>query len=995
MPLAPPRLPTWATPPDFPDDAVKTRHARLLYSINLISAVAVALLLLISLIDGRSLGDAFSVLLGLLGLSLFHLWSLRRGYIWQSGVLSLVTGLIAVTFIVASKGTIRAPVASTYMVLVIMGGILFGRGGVLALISLCSLLVLGLVLAELRGWLPPPNYAAPINVTQWALYTTLFGIVGTLTSVALAQLDQALERANQDLAVRQALEAELSASGALFRAVVDNSHDGVLMLNSERQINYVSTSYTQIFGYTQDDLIGRPGAGYIHPDDRPLTTDAFQTVAQTPGLSLSIEYRLRHARGHWVWVETTVTNLLDDPHVQAVVLHTRDISERRRTEAALRASEEMYRHTLEGHVRQRTAELQDLYDSAPTGYHSVDLDGNLTRMNQTELAWLGYTYEELIGRPATTIMTPDSRRSFDEVFPRLYLGGQIDGIELEFVRSDGSTLPVTLSASAAVDDAGQVVSSRSTVLDNTKRKQAEAALRDSEEQLRAIVEASPDAIGVFDMQANVVMMNPAAAQIFGYASPTDMIGKNVMTFCLPDDYLHMAGILQSIFESGVMRNIQFRLLRQDASWFESEFSAAALYDAEHRPRGIIAVTRDITARKQADEIIRLANTEMTRALRVKDEFLANISHELRTPLHSILVMSEILLEQNRGLLNEHQQKWIGSIGTSGQHLLALINDLLDLSKIEAGRLEISLEQVWVDDICLASLQFVRELAIKKGVAVEYHNPQPQAQVRADARCLKQMLVNLLSNAVKFTPPGGRVWLRVVADSAEGYLELAIQDTGIGIRSEDLPRLFQPFTQLDSSRARQYEGTGLGLALVRRLAEQHGGSVQVKSAGVPGQGSCFTIALPYAAADAGARAPAEAGPTVGLADLAAPAARHLLLLAEDNELNIDMTSEYLGYRGYQVLIARTGQEALDMAQARLPDLILMDIQMPGIDGLEVTRRLRGDPRFAATPIIAVTALAMVGDRERCLQAGATEYMTKPLRMRSLDELIRLLLGRVER
>ena len=228
---------------------------------------------------------------------------------------------------------------------------------------------------------------------------------------------------------------------------------------------------------------------------------------------------------------------------------------------------------------------------------------------------------------------------------------------------------------------------------------------------------------------------------------------------------------------------------------------------------------------------------------MKDEFLANMSHELRTPLHGILAVTETLLDQIRGPLNERQQKSVGLIEGSGRHLLALINDLLDLSRIEAGKLELHCTAVAVDDVCRGSLLFVRGVAAKKEIGVEYTTPMPGLQVFADEQRLKQMLVNLLGNAVKFTPNGGYVTLSVTADPNAQLIHFAVQDTGPGIVPAEQVRLFQPFIQVDSQLSRQHEGSGLGLALVKRLAEQHGGTVRLDSTGIPGQGCCFTISLP--------------------------------------------------------------------------------------------------------------------------------------------------------
>ncbi len=405
---------------------------------------------------------------------------------------------------------------------------------------------------------------------------------------------------------------------------------------------------------------------------------------------------------------------------------------------------------------------------------------------------------------------------------------------------------------------------------------------------------------------------------------------------------------------------------------------------------------DITQRKQAEAALRHANAELARAGRDKDAFLANMSHELRTPLNAILGFSEILRAQIRGSLNPAQQDAVHNIETSGQHLLALINDILDLSKVEAGQLDLALEPVMIAEVCQASLLFVKELALKKSLRVDLLLSDPLAQMQADPRRLKQMLVNLLANAVKFTDGGGHVSLEVEIDATTGAVRFTVQDTGIGIAQEDLARLFQPFSQVDSALGRQHEGSGLGLALVRRLAELHGGRVTVES--TVGVGSRFTITLPAGQPEPAGRPPYEdpradppgeagaAGAARGSRVATDTPAGVRVLVVDDNEANLLMIAEYLRARGYDVAMIHSGQEALDRIGSVNPAVILMDIQMPDLDGLEVIHQLRANAAYATTPIIALTALAMPGDRERCLAAGASAYLAKPVSLRKLAELI---------
>ena len=379
-----------------------------------------------------------------------------------------------------------------------------------------------------------------------------------------------------------------------------------------------------------------------------------------------------------------------------------------------------------------------------------------------------------------------------------------------------------------------------------------------------------------------------------------------------------------------------------------------------------------------------ANSNLARALRVKDEFLANMSHELRTPLNAILGLSESLGEQIAGPLNEKQQKYITTISESGHHLLALINDILDLAKIEAGQITLDINKVDIHQVCQASLRMIKQLAQKKNQDVVVEIGDGVELMWADERRLKQMIVNLLGNAVKFTPEHGKIGLQVHGDQVANKISITVCDNGIGIKEDDLARLFQPFVQLDSGLAREATGTGLGLALVAQMARLHGGSVSAMSE--PGKGSRFSIVLPWEPGlvmDASSRLR-----TTGKFPAIKPDETNKLtiLLVEDTKEVIMMIRDYLELAGYTVVVARDGVEAITQARLVHPDLILMDVMMPRMDGFEATRKLRSEPEFKYTPIIALTALAMPSDRERCLAAGMDEYISKPINFKALVRMI---------
>ena len=412
---------------------------------------------------------------------------------------------------------------------------------------------------------------------------------------------------------------------------------------------------------------------------------------------------------------------------------------------------------------------------------------------------------------------------------------------------------------------------------------------------------------------------------------------------------------------------------------------------------LAARQRELVELARQHQQLVVTNEDLSRATQLKDEFLTNMSHELRTPLNAILGMSEGLQEGIFGTVNPAQIQAVKTIEHSSNHLLALIDDILDLAKIGADRIELECQPTDICELCYSSLSFVKQQADSKQIRLQIQLPPQIPNISIDERRIRQVLINLLNNAVKFTPVGGHIALNVTIEAdntTTSFIRLTVIDTGIGINSADLDKLFQPFTQVDTALNRQYNGAGLGLALVKGIVEMHGGSVLVRSE--VGVGSQFVVDLPIPQAERDlngrllspslsfSQPIAEKLDSLNDSSLTGRAWR--ILLAEDNEANISSISSFLKAKGYQTILARNGLEAVNIAQSQLPDLILMDIQMPKMDGLEAIRHIRERPQLRDVPIVAITALAMNGDREKCLNAGATDYLTKPVKLKQLSTTI---------
>jgi PAS domain S-box-containing protein len=706
-------------------------------------------------------------------------------------------------------------------------------------------------------------------------------------------------------------------------------------------------------------------------------------------------------------------------------------------EEARRLLHELQVHQIElemqnDELRQAQAELEvsraryfELYDLAPVGYVQLSERGLILEANLTLATLLGMDRNSLVQQPLTRFVIFEDRDIFTQHSRQLFATGTPQACELRFRRPGAPFFWARLEATMAQDVHGVPVC-RAVISHITALKLTEEALRDSERRLQNSIDQSGAGYFRIDANGRFQEVNRAWLDMHGYATPDEVVGQPFSLTQVDLDMAQAQQMVQSLLTGAPVPAGEFSRRRKDGSIGYHTFSIVPVRQGS-QVVGLEGFLIDITARKLAEQErqraeaeirqlnaeleqrvaartaelsarsaeLREANVELVHINQLKNEFLANMSHELRTPLTAILGLSEALQLGTYGSLPDKQSQMIQVIHQSGQHLLGLITDLLDLSKIEAGKLEPQLVPTAAIDICEGSLQFIGPAAQKKQIQVTFVADPQISLLLADPRLLKQMLVNLLNNAVKFTPEGGRIGLEVTsgpaADGPESHeVSFTVWDTGIGIPPEKQALLFQPFVQVDGSLARKYEGAGLGLMLTRRLAELHGGRVSMESAGA-GQGSRFTISLPWRVVKL-RPLPAQ---TELAPDVATPVPLDsipVILVADDNEATRMALADFLAVLPARIVNAGNGHEAVAQAQLARPDLILMDIQMPGLSGLEAIRLLKAAPETAQTPIIAITALAMPGDRERCLAAGADDYVSKPVSFVHLSHLVHTLLRR---
>ena len=607
------------------------------------------------------------------------------------------------------------------------------------------------------------------------------------------------------------------------------------------------------------------------------------------------------------------------------------------------------------------------------------------------------------------IIYPDDRQMVWDTIQAALAKRQIFQLEYRIVSKTGAVKWVLKHGVGIFSEENRFLALEGFIIDNTGRKRVDQELISQRTFLRQIIDLNPNFVFAKDKDGRFTLANLAVAEAYG-VTVEDLIGKTDADFNPSADEV---ALFRKV-DLEVMNTMKDRFIYEEkitdaggnVRWLQTV--KRVLLDNDSQPIQVLSVCTDITERKRAEAALeneratlakrveeqtaklKAANMELTQAVHHKDEFLATMSHELRTPLNAISGLTYILKQEIHGPLTKKQQKSVQMLENSGQHLLDLINDILDLAKIGAGKIELTMSTFSVASICAASLQLIDQAATQKKIAVQLNVDANVKFVHADERRLKQILVNLLGNAIKFTPKNSRIGLEVIGDMSSKQLKFIVWDKGIGIPSHAIERSFQPFMQVDSSSTRAHEGSGLGLSLVLRLTEMHGGTVNVES--VEGEGSRFTIAFPWkprkgtpSEAKEGERGVQEEAKEE--VSIKKPLERPItILIAEDNEENIEIIKEYLKFHKYRIIEARNGLEVLERAAETHPDLILMDIHMPEMDGLEATRRLRADDHFAKIAIIVLTALAMPIDRELSLEAGADAYLSKPIKLKELVKTI---------
>lgn len=615
--------------------------------------------------------------------------------------------------------------------------------------------------------------------------------------------------------------------------------------------------------------------------------------------------------------------------------------------------------------------FRELFDGAPIGMAVLALDERFLRVNTSFCKMVGYSNEELRQRTAEDITFADDIEPGRQLAQDLLHGTARYTGDKRYVHKNGEILWVSRTASVIRSEQGEAQYFLLMVEDISERKTNEAALEKSRLELEAahnenqlIMDNSQDVICTVSEDGRFLRVSAACEQLWGYTAQ-ELAGKAYIELVFAEDRPKTEAAAKSLLETGKITDFVNRYVRKDGTIVHVLWSATW----SPKDRIMFCVAHDVTDRVRIEKALREAKEEADRANHAKSDFLSRMSHELRTPLNSILGFGQLLDRQSP---TETQRPRIRYILSAGRHLLNLINEVLDISRIEAGNLQLSVEPVCVEEAINEALDLMRPLAAERTIGLATESLRDSATyVLADRQRLKQVLLNLLSNAVKYTAVQGSVTV-TFGESGKGFTRISVRDNGAGIAVEKLARLFTPFDRLGAEQS-SVEGTGLGLALCQRLVQAMHGSIGVNS--TLGNGSTFWLELPQAKSPLLEVAPPTATPAESKAS---DEETRRLLYIEDNFSNVTLIEQMLAERpALELMTAMQGRVGLELARQHAPDLILLDLHLPDMPGWQVLAQLKADQITREIPVIVISADATAPQIKRLLSAGARAYLTKPL------------------
>ena len=739
--------------------------------------------------------------------------------------------------------------------------------------------------------------------------------------------------------------------------VEEFAHIGHWQFSLDDRILVSSDEMNRIYGYDPEthQMTLDEGIKACHPDDLEKVQSAFEKAIET-GEGFDYEHRIVRLDGAIRTISAKTECRLDDTgEVTSLLGIIQDITDRKLADDARVESDQIFRAISE---------------SAPVAVAISDLsDGTYLYCNDKVSELLGLPPGTVVGRKASEFfIEPDEREEFVQ---QIREDGELQASEIQLRRADGTT--VWGIGSAQLINFGGRPANLSAVVDITDRKKAEDALRESDERYALAMEGTNEALWDWEIATDTLHMSPRYQELIGLKNCSSIKSESWMQYIHPDD--------RELFRDSIKAH-----LREETAFFSCEFrlQVAGLPDRWVRDRGMslrdvhgcayrmAGSMGDITDRKLVETALFEAKEAAEKANLAKSDFLSSMSHELRTPLNAILGFAELIRTDEKHILNKEHVESVDHILHSGGHLLELINEVLDLARVEAGKVSLDLCPLPVRSHMLKCIDLVASVASEKKVTIDASDVATTSTcVQADELRFKQVCLNLLSNAIKYNMEAGKIFVSSKVDD-RGFVHIAIKDTGYGISDEDKGSLFQPFSRV-GKRSENIEGTGLGLALAKRLVEEMGGEIGFES--TAGHGSTFWFILPQGAGTSAtdAQLPKKTSNVRKLNK------NSQILCIEDNDVNMRLVEKLIQRHGdAHLLVASTAEEGLNILENNSIDVVLMDVSLPGMDGISATQRIKSNPKTKDIPVVIISANAMEDDVQLGLQAGANDYLTKPLK-----------------